>query len=167
MFVAGVLRFSGWRPQRHEEQGRAAAAARRPARAHADAGRRQRVPLEAGRAHLAHRRRAARLRLRRAQCDDAARRLDTVWQLLGKDADRVDVLWLRRPLPAGGPRARRRCACSQPTPALRDGLPRVGRRRRGVPVYVIDPNGFVVLRYAPGFDPAGLRTDLARLLKLK
>jgi len=25
----------------------------------------------------------------------------------------------------------------------------------------------VVLRYAPGFDPGGLRTDLSRLLKLK
>ena len=36
----------------------------------------------------------------------------------------------------------------------------------GIPVYVIDPNGFVVLRYAPGFDTAGLRADLAKLLKL-
>ena len=33
-------------------------------------------------------------------------------------------------------------------------------------MYVIDPNGFVILRYPPGFDPAGLRADLARLLKL-
>ncbi|MCW0416325.1 hypothetical protein NB689_002079 [Xanthomonas sacchari] len=40
------------------------------------------------------------------------------------------------------------------------------RDAAGVPVYVIDPNGFVVLRYAPGFDPAGLRADLAKLLKL-
>jgi hypothetical protein len=31
---------------------------------------------------------------------------------------------------------------------------------------VIDPNGFVVLRYAPGFDPVGLRADVAKLLKL-
>ena len=38
---------------------------------------------------------------------------------------------------------------------------------RGVPVYLIDPNGFVILRYPPGFDPAGLRADLAKLLKLK
>lgn len=37
----------------------------------------------------------------------------------------------------------------------------------GVPVYVIDPNGFVVLRYAPDTDLAGLREDLARLLKLQ
>ena len=37
----------------------------------------------------------------------------------------------------------------------------------GVPAYVIDPYGFVILRYAPGFDPSGLRTDVARLVKLK
>ncbi len=35
-----------------------------------------------------------------------------------------------------------------------------------VPVYVIDPNGFLILRYPPGFDPGGLRADLAKLLKL-
>ena len=56
-------------------------------------------------------------------------------------------------------------------PAFRAGLPRVdgapGEETSGVPVYVIYPNGFVVLRYPPGFDPAGLRTDLARLLKLR
>jgi len=37
---------------------------------------------------------------------------------------------------------------------------------RGPVAYLVDPNGFVVLRYPPGFDPGGLRTDLARLLKL-
>jgi len=37
----------------------------------------------------------------------------------------------------------------------------------GTPVYVIDPNGFVIMRYAPGFELAGLRKDMATLLKLK
>jgi hypothetical protein len=54
--------------------------------------------------------------------------------------------------------------------ALRAGLPRsavdTGTLLRGLPVYVVDPNGFVILRYAPGFDPAGLRADLAKLTKL-
>ena len=36
----------------------------------------------------------------------------------------------------------------------------------GTPVYVIDPHGFVILRYAPGFDPGHLRTDVAKLIKL-
>ena len=35
-----------------------------------------------------------------------------------------------------------------------------------MPVYVLDPNGFVVLRYAPGSDPGDVRTDLSRLLKV-
>jgi len=36
----------------------------------------------------------------------------------------------------------------------------------GVPVDVIDPHGFVILRYAPGADAAGIRADLGKLLKL-
>ena len=36
----------------------------------------------------------------------------------------------------------------------------------GDAAWLVDPNGFVVLRYAPGFDPGDLRTDLARLLKI-
>jgi len=55
--------------------------------------------------------------------------------------------------------------------AMRTQLPRVDavtfKGGRGVPVYVIDPNGFVILRYAAGFDPGDLRSDLAKLLKLK
>jgi len=38
--------------------------------------------------------------------------------------------------------------------------------RGGDAAWLVDPNGFVVLRYAPGFDPGDLRTDLARLLKI-
>jgi hypothetical protein len=30
----------------------------------------------------------------------------------------------------------------------------------------MDPNGFVILRYPPGSDPGGLRSDLAKLLRL-
>lgn len=33
-------------------------------------------------------------------------------------------------------------------------------------VYVVDPQGFLVLRYRPGFDPKGLLKDLQRLLRL-
>ena len=51
-------------------------------------------------------------------------------------------------------------------PALRNALPRVDDPA-GIPVYVVDPNGFVILRYAPGFDPSHLRQDVSRLLKLK
>jgi cytochrome oxidase Cu insertion factor (SCO1/SenC/PrrC family) len=33
-------------------------------------------------------------------------------------------------------------------------------------IYLIDPLGNLVLRYAPGADPGGIRRDLARLLRL-
>ena len=39
------------------------------------------------------------------------------------------------------------------------------RRPESLPVYFVDPGGFLVMRYAPGFDPSGMRKDLARLLK--
>jgi hypothetical protein len=29
----------------------------------------------------------------------------------------------------------------------------------------VDPHGYLVMRYAEGFDPNGLRRDLARLIK--
>ena len=83
---------------------------------------------------------------------------------MGRHADRVDLLWIGA-LPAEGPRPRRLHAV-EPTPALQAELPRWDDPR-GAVVYLIDPNGFVVLRYPPGFDPGDLRTDLARLLKLK
>ena len=86
-----------------------------------------------------------------------------VWQLAGKDADRVHVLWVGA-LPQGGPRPATLHQL-QPSDALRDGLPR-SNDAKGVPVYLLDPNGFVVLRYPPPFDPAGLRKDLSRLLKV-
>ena len=103
-------------------------------------------------------------------CVTLSRELDTVWRLFGKDADRVHILWLGEP-PAGAVRnAATRVVV--PSARLRAGLPRsedapgVAARPAAAVVYVVDPNGFVVLRYAPGFDPAGLRADLAKLLKL-
>lgn len=96
-------------------------------------------------------------------CVKLSRELDTVWQLFGKDADQVDILWLGVP-PDGvaRPPSLRLLADSQSTRAL---LPRLNDPA-GTPVYVIDPNGFVILRYAPGFEPGGLRADLVKLLKL-
>ncbi|MFT3763690.1 MAG: hypothetical protein QM761_14000 [Pseudoxanthomonas sp.] len=97
-------------------------------------------------------------------CDKLAQDIDKVWQLFGKDADRAQVLWIGE-LPAAAPRSP---AWKQvrPEPALLEKLPR-SRDAAGAPVtYAIDPYGFVVLRYAPGFDPGDLRSDMAKLLKL-
>ena len=104
-----------------------------------------------------------------AACEKTARDIDTVWQLFGKDADRVDVLWWCATSPCTWPAGVQAPATLHrlaPDPAARAKLPKVDAGA-GVPVYVVDPNGFVILRYAPGSDLAGLRSDLSRLLKLR
>ena len=99
-----------------------------------------------------------------AACVDLSQNLYKVWQLLGHTADNVQFLWLGG-MPEGLANAGTHVAMA-PSTQLRSALPGLPDAA-GIPVYVIDPNGFVVLRYAPGFDPAGLRADLAKLLKLK
>ncbi|MBB6339027.1 cytochrome oxidase Cu insertion factor (SCO1/SenC/PrrC family) [Xanthomonas arboricola] len=161
MLLAGVLRFSGWQPasmRNHGELLKPPADLRGLVPVRADGHPYAWTPAE----------RVWRIALAppagcTQQCVMLAAELDKVWQLLGHRADKVEVLWIGAP-PAGLP----------PMPALRvlrddarlrQGLPRANDAA-GVPVYVIDPNGFVILRYAPGFDPAGLRADLVKLLKL-
>jgi hypothetical protein len=98
----------------------------------------------------------------RATC---ARTLDTlhrIWLIQGRKADRLDVLWFG-PLPAGAP-AFRRLVPMQPSAALAAVLPEAASAE-AVPVYLIDPSGFVALHYRAGFDPTGLKKDLGKLLK--
>ncbi|KAF1697125.1 hypothetical protein [Pseudoxanthomonas koreensis] len=99
-----------------------------------------------------------------AECTQLLAELDKVWRLFGHNADQVEILWLG-PLPAGAP-AQSGVRELRDDPALRTMLPR-SEDPAGIPLFVIDPNGFVVLRYPPHADPSGLRTDVARLLKLK
>ncbi|MGH8055122.1 MAG: hypothetical protein ACREP4_14510 [Stenotrophomonas sp.] len=162
MALAGILRFSGWTPQITRNHGQLYEPA---------------VDLRAERLQLADGQpypwnpeaRMWRIVLAPdANCAPAcvtlSQQLDKVWQLFGHNADNVEILWLGTPpaqvaaMPA--------LKVLQAQPAFRAKLPGVDDPA-GTPVYVIDPNGFVVLRYAPGFEPGGLRADLSRLLKLK
>jgi len=167
LIAAGALRFSGWRPAGLKNHGELL---------HPPGDLRALTPRTldgAGYAWMPIKRTWRIVLAPPAGCDDECARLlrdiDKVWQLMGKDAEQVDVLWLCADaacaLPANAPQLPT-LKRLQPADALRAALPRA-RDPRGVPVYVIDPNGFVILRYAPGFDPAGLRADLAKLLKLK
>lgn len=107
-----------------------------------------------------------------ARCDEACvalvADLDKVWRLFGRNAGRVDVLWACEQddcMPPEGtvlPDTFTRIRAGE---QLRAALPDVDDLS-GTPVYVLDPNGFLVLRYAPGFDPAGLRADLGKLVRL-
>lgn len=160
--LAGALRFSGWRPAGSKNKGELLeppADLRRFSPELSAGGRYRWNPAE----------RVWRiLVVPPADCGAPCRRLsaqlDIVWRLFGHDADRVHLLWLGEP-PDGatmGPALR----VLRDDPRLRAALPRQWDWR-GTPVYVIDPNGFVILRHAPGFDPGDLRGDMARLLKLR
>lgn len=161
MLVAGVLRFSGWQPAGQRNNGELLSP---PVDLRAQAPRLADGSTYAWRPSE----RIWRIVLApRAGCAPAclatARDVDKVWQLLGHNASKVDVLWIGTPPEGLPPMPALRVL--RDDPALRAALPGVDAAG-GTPVYVIDPNGFVILRYAPGFDAGGLRQDLAKLLKL-
>ena len=96
------------------------------------------------------------------RCALLADTLRRVWIGLGKDSDRVQVLWVgAAPTQIENFRA---LLVLRTTLALQTRLPDQASAA-AIPVYVIDPSGYMILRYAPGFDPNGLRKDLAQLLK--
>ncbi len=168
MLIAGLLRFSGWRPEGMKNKGEMLQPYvdlrdYTPTLASGDTYRWNASP------------RTWRIVVSPPECEGARReacgkllhQLDTVWQLMGKDADRVHVLWIGE-LPTG---------VAMPTEVhvlrgdavLPAQLPQgkgMMQRQVGDAAWLVDPNGFVVLRYAAGFDPGDLRTDLARLLKV-
>jgi hypothetical protein len=168
MLVAGLLRFSGWRPAGSNVHGEMLEPL---------VDLRERAPVLLDGDTYAWNPPARTWRIAVAPpadcgqaCNQLATDLDKVWRLMGRRADQIDILWLCPdaacvvPSPLGEDRTLRRL---RPDADLRAALPRVDARDGGgVPVYVLDPNGFVILRYPPGSDPGGLRADLAKLLKL-
>jgi hypothetical protein len=158
--IAAFLRFSGWKPSGHKNFGelvqpakdlsalpllRADGSAYRWA---PDAQRWQIVfvaPADCG-----------------APCAKMMDTLHRVWVAQGRQAARVEVLWFGE-LPAGGP-AFRTVVPMAANPEFVAALPDTARAD-ALPVYFVDPGGFLAMRYRPGFDPNGLRKDLARLLK--
>ena len=161
MLVAGALRFSGWQPAGMKNNGELL---------QPPADLREAAPRLAAGGPYAWDPAARRWRILVAPpadcgdpCRELARELDLVWRLFGTKADEVDILWLGAPPEGAVGNAATRVLARDP--ALRAQLPSVDDPA-GVPVYVVDPNGFVILRYAPGFDPGGLRADVAKLLRL-
>jgi hypothetical protein len=168
MLLAGALRFSGWRPAGMKNHGELL-------QPPVDLRARTLELADGGDYHWNPAARTWRIVLAPpAGCTEActalAQDIDIVWKLMGRNADHVDVLWLCAEPGCSAPAPLRddpSLRLLHPEPALRAALPRVyTASATGMPVYVIDPNGFVILRYAPGADPAGLRADLAKLLKL-
>lgn len=96
------------------------------------------------------------------ECARVLDALHRVWLSQGRKADRIDVLWFGA-LP---PKAQtfRRLHAMQPDAQLAAALPEAATADR-IPVYLVDPDGFLALHYPPGFDPSGLRKDLGKLVK--
>ncbi len=88
--------------------------------------------------------------------------LQRVWVSEGRHSERLKVLWAGE-LPAGAPTFPGLVPL-RASDALQAKLPDLARAD-ALPVYLADPNGWLVLRYAPGFEPSGLRKDLGRVLK--
>ena len=170
MLIAGLLRFSGWRPAGSNVHGEMLEPL-------VDLRERPPVLLDGGTYAWNPPARTWRIAVAPPAdcgpaCDRLAADLDKVWRLMGRKADQVDILWLcpdaacQVPAPLGADRTLRRL---RPDAGWRAALPRVddpASPGAGLPVYVVDPNGFVILRYPAGSDPGGLRADLAKLLKL-
>lgn len=162
--VAGALRFSGWRPAGHVNKGqmlqpygdlREYSPTLTDGTAYRwDASPRTwrivAAPKECGGA-------------RKAQCLQLLEGLDKVWRIMGRHADRVHVLWIgTAPVDVS---SLREVHLLRPDPRMMAAL--AGHDdTRGDPAWLVDPNGFVVMRYAPGFDPGDLRADLAKLLRI-
>lgn len=160
--LAGVLRFSGWRPPGMKNHGELL---------DPPGDLRGFVPqlVEGGDYRWNPSERMWRILLVAPEdcaepCVKLSQDLELVRELFAQRADRVHLLWVGD-FPEGG---RRSAALRliKADAAFAAGLPRLNDAT-GIPVYVVDPNGFVILRYAPGFDPGHLRTDVNRLLKLK
>ncbi len=166
MLVAGVLRFSGFRPAGMINKGEML-------QPYGDL-RGYSPTLADGRAYAWHDAPGTwRIVAMPRDCDGARREactrllgdLDKVWRLMGRNADRVHVLWAGAPPVDVG--TLREVHLVRADARLRAALVRGDKDAASTdPVWLVDPNGFVVLRYAGGSDPGDLRSDLARLLRV-
>lgn len=159
-FVAAVLRFSGWTPAHTRNYGELL----QPPRPLGDI-----VLRRADGAAYPWSPELNRWRLVAmpapgctAACTKTLDVMHRTWLSLGQKADRLDVLWIG-PLPAGAPTFRNLVRIA-PDARLASVLPEAAQAD-ALPVYLVDPSGYVALHYRPGFDPSGLRKDLGKLLK--
>jgi hypothetical protein len=105
-----------------------------------------------------------------APCATFADSLQRIWRGLKQRAPRVRFLVVGRPdaelaaVLARFPQMQAVTLAPDPFehPAPRTDVP---ERQAPLPAYVVDPHGYYVLRYEAGFDPAGLKRDLEKLVR--
>lgn len=100
-----------------------------------------------------------------ARCAGMLDTVRRVWVGLGRHAADVDLHFV------GTPDTNARAALAAQSAfdvvSLTGGnpLPSAAANGVGLPVYLIDPHGYLVMRFDAGFEPGGLRRDLQRLLR--
>lgn len=94
-----------------------------------------------------------------AACDQLADKLRRIWIGLGHNANGVQVLWV-----GAAPHPEFRSLMPVAADSSLAGQLPDRARADAIPVYVVDPSGYLFLRYAPEFNPADLRRDLAQLM---
>jgi hypothetical protein len=97
-----------------------------------------------------------------APCTEMLEALQRVWVSEGRHSEKLHVLWFGD-VPEGAAGFSGLVPMA-PSAELQSLLPDQARAD-ALPVYLADPNGYLVLRYPPGFNPSGLRKDLGRVLK--
>ncbi len=95
-----------------------------------------------------------------SDCEKMADTLRRIWIGLGHNAGNVQVLWVGA-APKIGFRALIPLRADASFASRLPDAARVG----AIPVYVVDPSGYLFMRYAPNADPGGIRRDLAQLLQ--
>jgi hypothetical protein len=158
-FVAAALRFAGWQPSGHRNYGELlqppVALGALPLR------------LADGRAFQWHpETNTWRFRVAPAPgCAQACTRtldsLHRLWLSEGRKAERVEVLWFGALPP--GPRFRALLPMRADA-QLAARLPQAATAE-ALPVYLVDPDGYLVLHYRPGFELGDVRKDLGKLVK--
>lgn len=99
-----------------------------------------------------------------ARCAGMLDTVRRVWVGLGRHAGDVDLHFVGTP--DAGARALLAGQTDIDVVTLAGSpLPPAAASGTGLPVYLIDPHGYLVMRFDAGFDPGGLRRDLARLLR--
>jgi cytochrome oxidase Cu insertion factor (SCO1/SenC/PrrC family) len=94
-----------------------------------------------------------------ASCEELSDKLRRIWVGLGNNARSVQVMWVGA-APREGFRSLLQVSAD---PSFAARVPDAARVD-AIPVYVVDPTGYVILRYAPGFNPRDLRRDLTQLV---
>lgn len=97
-----------------------------------------------------------------AECQSMLDTLHKVWLSQGRHTERIDMLWFAS-LPENT-HDFKGFVPMQGQGVLTKKLPEL-ESSAGYPVYIIDSGGYVILQYPAGFDPSGLRKDLAKLVK--